>query len=510
MNDSAWMPEPNDPQRVLVLGATGYVGGRLIPELIAAGHRVRCLARTPNKLAGRPWRDDVDVVEGDLLDPDSLGAAFHDIDIVYYLVHSLGTGDGFEDRERRCAANAAAAAEAAGVGQIVYLGGLGDPDDDLSAHLRSRHAVGRELARRSTPVTELRAAVILGSGSASFEMLRGLVEVLPAMITPRWVQTTRCQPTAVADVLSALQAVLGRVDLAGVWELGGRDVVTYGEMMRAYAEVAGLPARLIVPAPVVTPRLSTHWVDLVTSLPSDLAGELVLSLQNDVVVGERPITEQIGLDVHGLREALQQALSAVQDLDVPTRWAAATPHGSAALPQPWDPDWSGGTVLEDERSTTVEATTDAVMEQVRSLGGEDRWLGYDLLWSLRAAGDALVGGVGGRRGRRHPRDLAVGDMVDVFRVEESTDSTLVLRAEMKLPGYGWLDWRVTPMDRSDRSAAPHTRLTQRARFVPRGVFGRLYWLALVPFHELVFRRMLAELKVRAESSDTTRYPAPIA
>ena len=503
MTEAATAHTAHQTKRVLVLGATGYVGGRLVPELVAAGHRVRCLARTPAKLDGRPWRSEVEVVQGDLLEPDSLGPAFSDVDVVYYLVHSLGTGEGFEERERRCAANTATAAEQAHASQIIYLGGLGDEDDDLSAHLRSRHAVGRELAARSTPVTELRAAIILGSGSASFEMLRGLVEVLPVMVTPRWVWETRCQPTGIDDVLSALQAVLARPELAGIWELGGSDVVTYGEMMQAYADVAELRRRLIVPVPVLTPRLSAGWVDLVTSLPSALATELVLSLQNDVVVERNSIADRLGLRVLGLREALGRALSAIQELDVPTRWAAATPHHAAALPRPWDPDWAGGTVLEDRREIMIDARPATVMAQVRSLGGRDRWLGYDILWSIRSAGDALIGGVGGRRGRRHPSDLNVGDMVDVFRVVELTDSTLVLRAAMKMPGYDWLDWEALPAG----GDADRTRLAQRARFVPQGVWGRLYWLMLLPFHELVFRRMLGELRDRAEADEASRYRA---
>ena len=501
-------PTTDQPGTVLVLGATGYIGGRLVPELLADGHRVRCLARDPRKLDGRPWRSQVEVVTGDLLEPDSLPPAFEGVRAVYYLVHSVGTGQGFEERERRCARNAADGAASAGVAQIIYLGGLGRDGDDLSAHLRSRHEVGRELAAGPTPVTELRAAVILGSGSASFEMLRGLVEVLPIMVTPRWVWQTRCQPTAVADVLTALRRVLGRPDLAGIHELGGADVVTYGEMMQAYAEVAGLRPRLIVPVPVLTPALSAHWVRAVTSLPGPLATDLVLGLQNDVVVGERPISRHLDLPVLGLRDALRRALTAVQDLEIPTSWAAATTARSPALPRPWDPDWAGGTVLEDRRDITVAAPPELVMAGVRSLGGDDRWLGYDVLWSLRGAGDALVGGVGGRRGRRHPSELAVGDVVDVFRVEELTDSTLVLRAEMRMPGHGWLEWQVEPVAGDDGSVA--TRLTQRARFVPSGLWGRLYWLALVPFHALVFARMLGELRRRAEAATATpptdRYP----
>ncbi len=497
MKDVALPASGERPRSTLILGATGYVGGRLVPQLLAAGHRVRCLARTPAKLDGRPWRSDIEVVKGDLLEPETLAPAFDGVDVVYYLVHSLGTGEGFEERERRSARNAADAAAAAGVAQIVYLGGLGEKHDDLSPHLCSRHAVGEELADGPTPVTELRAAVILGSGSASFEMLRGLTEVLPAMITPRWVSSTKCQPIAIGDVLDSLIGVLGRDDTIGVWEIGGTDVVSYGEMMQAYAEVAGLRKRLIIPVPVLTPRLSSRWVTFVTSLPATLSTELVESLQNDVIVGDRPLQRVLPLDVSGLRDALGAALSAVQDLDVPTSWVRPTPD-AAALPRPWDPDWAGGTVLEDIRQVTIDAEPRDVMAEVSALGGRDGWLGYDFLWDLRGLGDAIIGGVGIRRSRRHPTDLNVGDLVDLFRVEEVSPTSLRLRAEMKLPGYGWLGWRVEPGD----GAA--TELTQKVRFVPRGLAGRLYWAVLVPFHSLIFGRMLAELRRRAEDRATER------
>lgn len=478
---------------VLVLGATGYVGGRLVPTLLEAGHRVRCLARSPEKLDNRPWRDDVEVLVGDLTERDSLPPAFDGVDVIVYLVHSLGAGEDFQAIERSCAENTAEAAADAGVDHIVYLSGLGDPDDDLSPHLHSRQEVGRRLAAGPTPVTELRAAVILGSGSASFEMLRGLVEVLPVMITPRWVQATRVQPIAIRDVIDSLDAVLGRTETAGVWEIGGADVMSYADLMQAYARAAGLRRRLIVPVPVLTPRLSTGWVDLVTPLPGSIAAELVLGLQNDVVVTDRPLTDLIPLEVLSVDEALDAALSAVQDLDIPTRWRAGDFSAAVAIPRPWDPDWSGGDVYADERATTVAAPAAVVMEEVRALGGEAGWHGWDALWGVRGALDDVVGGPGRKRGRRHPTDLEVGDTVDVFVVERSSEHHLRLRAEMKMPGFGWLEWRVEPTDPQSCT------LTQTARFVPKGVAGRLYWLAVVPFHALVFGRMVAQLRRRAES-----------
>ena len=483
---------PPDPvSRVLVLGASGYVGGRLIPRLLDTGFDVRCLSRDPDRLRGRQWLGAAEVVEGDLLDPDTLGSAFADVDVVYYLVHSLDTGEGFAERELAAARNARIAAAEADVAQIIYLGGLGDPADDLSPHLASRHAVGEELAAGPVAVTELRAAVILGSGSASFEMLRGLVEILPVMVTPKWVRSTSCQPIAITDVLDRLIAVVGRTDLAGVWEIGGADVVTYEELMQAYAAAADLQKRRILSVPVLTPRLSARWVDLVTSLPSALARELVESLQNDVVVRDRSLADVMGLSRMGVDAAIRSAIAAVEDLDIPTRW---TPRSQrAALPRPWDPDWAGGTVLTDERSTTTTATAESVMHHVRRIGGDVGWYGFGPLWFVRGIADAMTGGVGYRRGRRHPEQLEVGDMVDAFVVERLEPDLLRLRAEMRMPGYGWLEWSV------ETDPDGTVTLRQTARFVPRGVAGRLYWAVLVPFHAVIFGAMVRRIAAVAEA-----------
>lgn len=494
------MNGPVGTRRILVLGASGYVGGRLVPRLLADGHVVRCLTRSPERLSGREWLNDTEVVEGDLLDPDTLDAAFAGVDTVFYLVHSLDSGEGFEERERQAAVNARRAAATAGVDHLVYLGGLGDDDDDnLSAHLGSRHTVGRELAAGAVAVTELRAAVILGSGSASFEMLRGLVEVLPIMTTPKWVQRTRCQPIAISDVLDRLVAVVGRPDLRGVWEIGGRDVVTYEELMHAYARVAGLTRRRVFPLPFVTPALSTHWVDLVTSLPSALARQLVGSLQNDVVVGDRPLDAVLTLDSLGVDEAIANAIAAIEDLDIPTRWTPRTTK-PAARPQPWDPSWAGGTVLTDDRSATSEADAQTLMACVKRIGGDNGWYGFAPLWMARGLMDEVAGGAGWRRGRRHPTDLVVGDTVDVFTVERVDADMVRLRADMRMPGHGWLEWSVSDVDDG-------VQLRQVARFVPRGVAGRLYWAALVPFHALVFRAMVHRIARAADDEYRSAPPA---
>ena len=493
--------------RVLVTGATGYIGGRLVPELLAAGHEVRCGARSPERLGDRPWRDDVEVVPLDVTDPDVTRRAVEGVDVVYHLVHAMDGKADFAARDRQAAANVRDACAEAGVQRIVYLGGLGDPDDDLSEHLRSRHEVGQVLAAGTVPVTELRAAIIIGSGSASFEMLRNLTDVLPAMVTPRWVDT-RCQPIAVRDVLAYLVAVLDHDETAGrIIEIGGSDVMTYREMMATYAEVAGLRPRLIVPVPVLTPRLSSLWVGLVTPLPAGLARPLIDSLVNEVVVSEERAAPQL-LEREPLSfvEAVRLALQRIQDLEVVTTWAGARwradrtgprPVGQRPAaaqrsggvqplpedPHPEDPAWSGGTVLSDERSVTSAVAPEALWAAVCRLGGEQGWHTPRLLWSVRGLLDELVGGIGVRRGRRHPHRLAVGDPVDFWRVERLEEGRLLrLRAEMRLPGEAWLDLRVEPHPRG-------SRLVQRARFHPRGVVGRAYWYALAPFHRLIFPRM---------------------
>ncbi len=480
-------------KRVAVLGATGYVGGRLVPELLDAGHEVRCIVRNPGRAGGFSWREQVEVMPGDVEDRGSLEVGFEGLGAVYYLVHAMGHSDRFAETDRRGAANTAAAAQDAGVGRIVYLGGLGADDPAaLSPHLASRHEVGRLLAGGAVPVTELRAAVIIGSGSASFEMLRHLVDVLPVMTCPRWVTRTRCQPIAIGDVLHYLRAALQVEALAGrIVEVGGRDVVTYRDMMDRYAVAAGLRPRVIVPVPVLTPRLSSHWVRLVTPLPYGLARPLVDSLINDVIVSpERDIRNFVDHQPLDLEEALTRALQRVQDLDVRTSWMDRAPDRAVAGPLPHDPTWAGGTVLADERVLHTGASADALFATVTGVGGDRGWYVAQPLWELRGALDALAGGVGMRRGRRHPDEIRVGDALDYFRVENLEAPRLLrLRAEMRLPGVAFLEWHITEED-------GRRTLRQLARMYPRGLLGRLYWWALFPLHALIFR-LLAKRLVRA-------------
>jgi uncharacterized protein YbjT (DUF2867 family) len=488
---------------VLVLGATGYVGGRVVPELLAAGHTVRCAVRLPAKLDARAWRDRIEVVRGDVTDRASMDAACAGIDAVLFLVHAMDGAPDFAAREAAGARTVRDAAAAAGVGRIVYLGGLGDAEDQLSAHLRSRHEVGRILAAGPVPVIDLRAGVIIGSGSVSFEMLRHLTEVLPVMTTPRWV-ATRTQPIAVRDVLRMLVGVL-EVDatVGRVLEIGGPDVLTYAEMMQRYAAIAGLRRRIIIPVPVLSPRLSSLWVGLVTPLPTGVARPLVDSLVNEVIVRDDAATTLVPFERTSFDDAVRLALRRIQDLDVATTWASAggttrVPYDVAATPSPADPDWAGGTILRDVRSMRCAAPPERLHDAVTSLGGTRGYHTPRFLWMLRGGIDKMVGGIGLGRGRRHPQQLAVGEPVDFWRVEalerphDGADGLLRLRAEMKVPGEAWLEFRI----RSDEGGG--SVLEQQARFHPRGLWGRVYWYGLSPIHSFMFPRMARRIARDAE------------
>jgi uncharacterized protein YbjT (DUF2867 family) len=478
------------------MGASGYIGGRLVGELLTAGYRVRCLARTPAKLDAAPWRTDVEVVRGDV--QGDLAEALEGVSALYYLVHSIGESADWIEQEAAAAANVRDAAAGAGVGRIVYLGGLGSADGsgaDLSPHLRSRHRVGEVLASGPVPVIELRAAVIIGSGSASFEMLRYLVEVLPVMVTPKWVDT-RCQPIAVRDVLRYLVEVLSVDATAGrVLEIGGPDVLTYREMMAVYAEEAGLRQRIVIPVPVLSPRLSSLWVGLVTPLPRSLARPLVDSLVNEVVVHDESFLELCPGPRIGYRESVRLALRRVEAREVTTRWSGAD-SVTVAGPLPTDPEWAGGAVLRDVRERVVQAPAAVVHRTVCGVGGERGWYSGDWLWGARGLVDKLVGGPGMRRGRRDPDRLQLGEAVDFWRVIAIEPDLLRLRAEMRLPGRAALEWRIEDLD------AERCRLVQTATFVPRGLWGRAYWYAVALFHGFVFPGLIDGLKRAAEQTPT--------
>ncbi|MGW8601159.1 SDR family oxidoreductase [Streptomyces sp. NPDC055893] len=495
----------------LVTGASGYIGGRLVPDLLEAGFRVRCLARTPAKLRDHPWAGEVEIVRGDVTDAESLAPAFRDVDVAYYLVHALGAGHGFEQTDRTAAENFAREARSAGVGRLVYLGGLTPrdvPDEELSPHLRSRAEVGRILLESGVPTTVLRAAVIIGSGSASFEMLRYLTERLPVMVTPSWVRT-RIQPIAVRDVLRYLVGSARMpAEVSRAFDIGGPDILTYLGMMRRYAEVAGLPRRLIFPVPVLTPRLSSHWIGLVTPVPRSIARPLAESLRYEVVCSEHDIADFVPDPPDAplpFERALALALQRVREARTTTRWSSASVPGAPSDPLPTDPDWAGGSLYTDERELTVGASPQALWKVVEGVGGENGWYSFPLAWAVRGWLDRLVGGVGLRRGRRDALHLRAGDSLDFWRVEEIERGRLLrLRAEMRLPGLAWLEMY------AERDENGETRYRQRALFHPHGLAGHAYWWSVAPFHAVVFGGMARNIALTAEASeaDGTSGPRP--
>jgi uncharacterized protein YbjT (DUF2867 family) len=486
--------------RYLVTGATGYIGSRLVPRLLDGGHVVRCLTRSARRLRDVPWADRVEIVEGDLTDPAAVRRAVDGVDAAYYLVHSLGQRD-FEEIDRAAATNVADAARASGVRRIIYLGGP-EPDADhpVSAHLRSRAEVAHILRRSGVPTVVLRAAVIIGSGSASFEMLRHLTERLPAMVTPRWVHNP-VQPIAIGDVLyylagsAALPATVNRT-----FDIGGPEVLSYGDMMRRYASVAGLRPRTIMPVRPLTPRLSSYWVGLVTPVPAAIAKPLVASLIHEAVAHEHDIAGHLPDPPGGLTrfdDAVRAALAGAGEIDdnelpVPEAWSV-----DPARPLPTDPAWAGRSVYTDRRRRPVAAPPQVLWNVIEGIGGEQGWYSFPLAWSVRTWLDERAGGVGRRPGRSHPDHLHPGDPLDFWRVERVVPGRLLrLRAELRLPGRAWLEMRVL----TDADQRPV--YLQRAVFVPRGLAGHLYWAAVWPFHALVFGGMARNIAAAAERRAT--------
>ena len=486
---------------VLVTGATGYIGGRLVPRLLAEGHRVRAMTRDAARLRDVPWAGEVEVVQADALEAGSLTGAMAGVDVAYYLIPSTDAGGGGEHTDRRAATAFAAAAREAGVRRIVHLGALLPRGEELSPHLASRHEVGRVLLDSGVPTAVLQAAVVIGSGSASFEVLRHLTERLPAMITPRWVNT-RVQPIAVRDVLRYLVGAATLPEqVSRRFDIGGPDVLTYVEMMQRYARVAGLRRRVIVPVPLLTPRLSGHWINLVTPVPGALAGPLVRSLVDEVVCAERDLAEHLPDPPEGLLgfdDAVLLALTRVRELAVETRWSSASWPGAPSDSLPTDPAWAGGSLYVDERRRTVQARPEDLWTVLEGIGGDNGWYSFPLAWAVRGLLDRLVGGVGLRRGRRDPRHLYVGESLDWWRVEELEPGRLLrLRAEMKLPGLAWLELGVEEHE-------GRTVFSQRALFHPRGLAGHAYWRSVAPFHGIVFGGMTRNITDKAERMTASR------
>lgn len=478
--------------RVLLTGASGYVGGRLLKLLENRGYRVRCVARRPAVLEAKVGPS-TEVVAGDVLDPPSLDAALRDIDVAYYLIHSMGSDGSFEQADRQAAHNFGVAAKAAGVSRIVYLGGLGNAGDALSAHLKSRHEVGDVLRASGVPVLEFRASIILGSGSLSFEMIRSLVERLPIMLTPKWVNVP-AQPIAIDDVLEYLVAALQLpVSRYRVYEIGGADVISYADIMRAYARQRGIRLR-IIPVPVLTPYVSSLWLGLITPLYARIGRKLIESIVHSTLVRDPAALETFAIQPVGIEQAIQSAISSEERESAETRWSDAL-SSSGALPA-WG-DVPFGARLVDSRTLRVAATPDAAFAPVLRIGGNTGWYAWNWLWRLRGYLDLLVGGIGMRRGRRSDTSLRVGDTVDFWRVEALEANLLRLVAEMKLPGRAWLEFEIS-------GAGSSATIRQTATFDPVGLPGKAYWYALYPLHHLVFSGMLrgiARAAVRGRTGD---------
>ena len=473
---------------VLVLGATGYLGGRVVPDLLAAGHRVRCAVRTPAKLDRRPWRGDVEVVAGDITVRDDMDAACAGVDVVLHLVRAVDGRPDLVVRERAGAAVVRDAAAAAGVRRIVHVGQLGDAA--TSRWAADRQEVARILAAGDIPVVELRVGVVIGSGGVWFELVRHTTELLPLMVIPTWIRT-RVQPIAVRDLVAAVVAAVDAPGLDGrVLELGGPDVLTYRDLMHVHARVAGLRRRLILAVPVTTPRLSALFVGAVTPLPTTVARPLLELLRDDLVVRDPVPSGLLPPATTGVEEAVRLSLGRLRHHDVATTWTGA--GGDAAVPAPDDPAWAGARMYEDVRLRRTRLPVAAVFDVLRGIGGTQGWWSPRLLWASRGAVDKLMGGIGAGRGRRHPLDLAVGDAVDLWRVEAVEPPRLLrLRAEMRLPGTAWHEYRVV-----DDGAG--TILVQRSLFAPRGLWGRAYWWALAPMHALLYPRMIRRILREAE------------
>lgn len=484
--------QPTTKQTVLVTGATGYIGGRLIPRLIAEGYRVRVLVRSNrNRLDDRDWSDKVEIVVGDVLKPQTLPDAMQDVDVAYYLIHSMSNNRNFHERDRTAARNFGSAAREADVESIIYLGGLGEDSGQLSEHLRSRQETGHVLRESGVPVTEFRAAIVVGSGSVSFEIVRHLTERLPLMICPKWVYT-RVQPIAIFDLLDYLTAALETPKSAGeIIEIGGADVMTYGDMMLGYAKERGL-ARKLFPVPLLTPYLSSRWVHLVTPIPANIAQPLIKGLRNEVVVTDDKAQRLFPqIQPADYSTAVKRALRRIREGDVETVWSDAV---SSSLG-----DRTPDTFVEEQgmfierRERKVNADADNVYHAFVTLGGDQGWPPNTWLWQLRGIMDRMVGGIGLRRGRRHPSRLRTGDALDFWRVEDVVEgSCLLLRAEMKVPGRAWLRFTAEPYDDGT------TQLTQTAFFTPKGLFGLLYWYAVYPLHGIVFPSMINSIAQRAE------------
>jgi uncharacterized protein YbjT (DUF2867 family) len=489
----------SDERLILVTGASGYVGGRLVTSLLEDNAKVRVFVRDANKAQSHTWANEVEIAVGNALDYQSTVKALSGVHTAFYLLHSINLGPNFDQIESEMARNFAKAAQECGVKQIVYLGGINN-DAKTSKHLQSRANTGKELATKSVAVMELRAGIIIGSGSASFEMLRHLTHRLPVMTTPKWV-SNKTHPIAIRDILWFLRnAAKLEKPVTGIFDIGGPEILSYAEMMQKFAKISGLRRRWIIEVPVLTPKLSSLWIGFVTPVPTSLARPLVGSLISEVVADPaKSISHLIPNPPEGLIDveaAIHLALTKVSDNNVSTRWS------DAAVPTaPWqkaqsDPDWAGETLYKDTRVRITDASIGSLWQAVEEIGGEHGWYGSDFLWYMRGLIDRMIGGVGLRRGRRDPLHLRVGDSLDFWRVESLENQiSLKLYAEMILPGKAWLEFRIRKL------ANGRSEIIQEASFLPRGLGGRLYWYVILPLHTFVFPTMIRNLIRSANRKD---------
>ena len=472
--------------RTLVMGASGYIGTHLVPLLMDGGHTVRAAGRNLAVLDARGWPT-VECVGADVLREDTLDAALAGIDVAYYLVHAMGSGSHFARLDREGARNFRRAAERAGVQRIVYLGGLQPSGGEPSAHLESRAETGEILRDGPIPVTELRAGIIVGAGSAAFEVIRDLVFHLPVMVTPRWVRS-RTQPIALRDLLEYLVRVAEIPETVGhIYDVGGPETLSYAEMMQQFAHVNGKHI-WILPLPVLTPRLSSYWLDFVTAVPANIARLLIDGLRHDLLANDEAIRALIPLDLHSYADAVSEALDTERSETTPARWTEGSLAYRAARP---DVSYFA---KRTGASATTTASVPAAWLAITSIGGRRGWPAYSWLWRLRALLDRLIGGPGMRRGRRHPTDVHVGDIIDWWRVVAlEPGRRITLLAEMRMPGSAVLELEATP------NAGGGSTITVAAYFNPAGVWGLLYWLALIPIHSRIFSELAGGLARRAES-----------
>ena len=486
-------------RKILVTGASGYVGGRLVTALLADGADVRVFVRDANKAQSHSWANQVEIATGNASDFESTKIALTGVHTAFYLLHSINVGANFDEIESAMARNFAQAAQSCGVKQIVYLGGINN-DEKTSKHLSSRANTGKELASTSVPVLELRAGIIIGSGSASFEMLRHLTHRLPVMTTPKWV-SNKTHPIAIRDVLWYLRncAKLEK-PTSGIFDIGGPEVLTYADMMQKFAKLSGLRKRLIIKVPVLTPKLSSLWIGFVTPVPTSLARPLVSSLISEVVAdSKKSIDKLIPKPDEGLTDvanAISLALNKISANDVLTRWSDATSPTAPWQKAQSDPEWAGEMLLKDVKIRNTDASLKSLWEAIEEIGGDNGWYGADLLWYLRGLLDRMIGGVGLRRGRRDPIHLRVGDSLDFWRVESLVPGeSLKLYAEMILPGKAWLEFKISKLPNGQ------SQVTQEATFSPRGLGGQLYWYCVLPLHFLVFPTMIRNLIRSANRKD---------